>query len=101
MYICSGLNPGSSSEVDHCSLCVNKDVHYIYVDTSLYPIGDPSAAAIMWSDRHKGIGSDGLVLIDRSPIPEADFAMRIFNADGSEAMMCGNASRCVGKYVYE
>ena len=74
---------------------------YIYVDTSLYPIEDPSAAAIMWSDRHKGIGSDGLVLIDRSPIPEADFAMRIFNADGSEAMMCGNASRCVGKYVYE
>lgn len=74
---------------------------YIYVDTSLYPIEDPSEAAIMWSDRHKGIGSDGLVLIDRSPIPEADFAMRIFNADGSEAMMCGNASRCVGKYVYE
>ena len=74
---------------------------YIYVDTSLYPIEDPSAAAIMWSDRHKGIGSDGLVLIDCSPIPEADFAMRIFNADGSEAMMCGNASRCVGKYVYE
>ena len=63
---------------------------YIYVDTSLYPIEDPSEAAIMWSDRHKGIGSDGLVLIDRSPIPEADFAMRIFNADGSEAMMCGN-----------
>ena len=74
---------------------------YIYVDTTLYPIADPSAAARAWSDRHKGIGSDGLVLIGRSPIPEADFAMRIFNADGSEAMMCGNASRCVGKYVYE
>lgn len=74
---------------------------YIYVDTSLYPIEDPAKAAIAWSDRHKGIGSDGLVLIDPSPIPEADFAMRIFNADGSEAMMCGNASRCVGKYVYE
>ena len=74
---------------------------YIYVDTSLYDIKDPSAAAIAWSDRHKGIGSDGLVLIGRSPIPEADFTMRIFNADGSEAMMCGNASRCIGKYVYE
>ncbi len=74
---------------------------YIYVDTSTYPIADPSAAAIAWSDRHKGIGSDGLVLIGPSPIPEADFSMRIFNADGSEAMMCGNASRCIGKYVYE
>ena len=74
---------------------------YIYVDTSLYNIEDPSAAAIAWSDRHNGVGSDGLVLIGRSPMPEADYTMRIFNADGSEAMMCGNASRCVGKYVYE
>jgi diaminopimelate epimerase len=74
---------------------------YIYVDAMQHPIADPSAAAIRWSDRHKGIGSDGLVLIDRSPIPEADFSMRIFNADGSEAMMCGNASRCIGKYLYE
>ena len=74
---------------------------YIYVDTSLYNIKDPAAAAIAWSDRHMGIGSDGLVLIGRSPIPEADFTMRIFNADGSEAMMCGNASRCIGKYLYE
>ena len=74
---------------------------YIYVNAMQHPIADPSACAIAWSDRHKGIGSDGLVLIDRSPIPEADFAMRIFNADGSEAMMCGNASRCIGKYLYE
>ena len=74
---------------------------YIYIDTSLYKIEDPVAAAIAWSDRHTGIGSDGLVLIGRSPIPEADFTMRIFNADGSEAMMCGNASRCIGKYLYE
>ena len=74
---------------------------YIYVNTAECPIADPASAAIAWSDRHKGIGSDGLVLIDKSPIPEADFAMRIFNADGSEAMMCGNASRCIGKYVYE
>ena len=74
---------------------------YIYVDVSRCPIADPARASILWSDRHKGIGSDGLVLIDRSPIPEADFSMRIFNADGSEAMMCGNASRCIGKYLYE
>ncbi len=74
---------------------------YIYVNVMEYPISDPVRAAIEWSDRHKGIGSDGLVLIDRSPIPEADFSMRIFNADGSEAMMCGNASRCIGKYLYE
>lgn len=74
---------------------------YIYVDTMQYPIADPSAAAVVWSDRHKGIGGDGLVLIGASPVPEADFSMRIFNADGSEAMMCGNASRCIGKYVYE
>ena len=74
---------------------------YIYVNVMECPISDPVRAAIEWSDRHKGIGSDGLVLIDRSPIPEADFSMRIFNADGSEAMMCGNASRCIGKYLYE
>ena len=74
---------------------------YIYVDTMQYPIADAVQAAILLSDRHKGIGSDGLVLIGASPIPEADYSMRIFNADGSEAMMCGNASRCIGKYIYE
>ena len=74
---------------------------YIYVDTMRHPIADPAKAAILWSDRHKGIGSDGLVLIGEASIPEADFSMRIFNADGSEAMMCGNASRCIGKYLYE
>ena len=74
---------------------------YIYVDTMRHPIADPAKAAILWSDRHKGIGSDGLVLIGKASIPEADYSMRIFNADGSEAMMCGNASRCIGKYLYE
>jgi len=74
---------------------------YIYVNAMLHEVPNPSEAAIAWSDRHKGIGSDGLVLIDKSPVPEADFSMRIFNADGSEAMMCGNASRCIGKYLYE
>jgi len=74
---------------------------YIYINMMESDIADPQAAAIAWSDRHKGIGSDGLVLIDHSSVPEADFSMRIFNADGSEAMMCGNASRCIGKYLYE
>lgn len=74
---------------------------YIYVNTLLYDIPDPGAVAIEWSDRHKGIGSDGLVLIGSPSNGEADFSMRIFNADGSEAMMCGNASRCIGKYLYE
>lgn len=74
---------------------------YIYIHVAQHPIDAPQEAAIRWSDRHKGIGSDGLVLIDNSPVPEADFSMRIFNADGSEAMMCGNASRCIGKYLFE
>ena len=74
---------------------------YIYINMIENEIADPQAAAIAWSDRHKGIGSDGLVLIDKSVVPEADFSMRIFNADGSEAMMCGNASRCIGKYLFE
>lgn len=72
---------------------------YIYVDTVKYPVENPEQLAIAWSRPHTGIGSDGLVLIGRSDI--ADFSMRIFNADGSEARMCGNASRCIGKYVYE
>lgn len=75
---------------------------YIYVNTLLYNIADPSKASIKWSAPHTGIGSDGLVLIGRPTNPDlADFSMRIFNADGSEAMMCGNASRCIGKYLYE
>lgn len=74
---------------------------YIYVNTLLYNIADPAKAAIAWSAPHTGIGSDGLVLIGESKLPEADYSMRIFNADGSEAMMCGNASRCIGKYLFE
>ena len=90
---------------------MNKTIHfikmhgvgndYIFVDTALYPIPDPQALSVVWSRYHTGIGSAGLVLIGRSPSPEADFTMRIFNADGSEGLMCGKASRCIGKYVYE
>ena len=74
---------------------------YIYINTMEQEVPNPQEAAILWSDRHKGIGSDGLVLIGASPIPEADYTMRIFNTDGSEAMMCGNASRCIGKYLFD
>jgi diaminopimelate epimerase len=72
---------------------------YIYVDTRLYPLENPAELAVRWSAPHTGIGADGLVLIGPSEV--ADFSMRIFNADGSEAQMCGNATRCIGKYVYE
>ena len=74
---------------------------YIFVDTAVNDVPDPVAASIAWSRPHMGIGSDGLVLIGRAEKPDADFTMRIFNADGSEGLMCGNASRCIGKYVYE
>lgn len=74
---------------------------YIYVNTLLYNIENPEEKSIVWSYRHKGIGGDGLVLICKPTTADADYRMRIFNADGSEAMMCGNASRCIGKYLYE
>ena len=72
---------------------------YIYVYVPEHPIADPAAFSKRWSDRRTGIGSDGLILIGSSDV--ADFSMRIFNADGSEARMCGNGSRCVGRYVFE
>jgi len=72
---------------------------YIYVNGFEEKIDNPNEAAIRWSDRHKGIGSDGLVLI--LPSETCDFRMRMFNADGSESEMCGNASRCIGKYVFD
>ena len=71
---------------------------YIYVNCFEEKVDNPEKVSIYVSDRRKGIGSDGLVLI--MPSDKADFRMRIFNADGSEAMMCGNATRCIGKYVY-
>ena len=74
---------------------------YVYMDTLKAPISSPEALARRISDRHFGVGSDGLILICPPSDPgEADFRMRMFNADGSEAEMCGNGIRCVGKYVY-
>lgn len=72
---------------------------YIYMNGFTQNIENPSELAIKLSDRHFGIGSDGLVLILPSEI--ADIRMQMFNSDGSEAEMCGNASRCVGKYVFD
>jgi len=78
---------------------------YVYIDcfqaeTAGVIAGlDVCALARRVSDRHRGIGSDGLVLIQ--PSESADVRMRMFNADGSEGLMCGNAARCVGKYAYE
>ena len=72
---------------------------YIYFDCTKEPIESPEALSIRLSDRHKGIGSDGIVLI--KPSDKADFFMDMYNNDGSRGRMCGNAIRCVGKYVYE
>ncbi len=72
---------------------------YIYVNTMTNKINNPSEVSKDLSRFHFGIGSDGLILVGSSDI--ADFSMRIFNSDGSEAEMCGNGIRCVGKYVYD
>jgi diaminopimelate epimerase len=72
---------------------------YIYVNGFTEKVENPSELAIKLSNRNFGIGSDGLVLI--LPSDNSDFRMRMFNSDGSESEMCGNASRCVGKFVYD
>ena len=72
---------------------------YVYVNCFQETIENPSEAAIKVSDRHFGIGSDGLILIKPSEV--ADFRMDMYNADGSQAEMCGNGIRCVAKYVYD
>lgn len=71
--------------------------NYIYVYLPQNPIADLTKASIEWSRPNFGVGSDGLITIDKSEV--ADFKMRIFNNDGSEAMMCGNGVRCCGKFV--
>ncbi len=72
---------------------------YIYLECLDSAPSDPAALAVKLSDRHRSVGGNGLVLI--LPSDKADFRMRMFNADGSEGAMCGNAIRCVGKYVYD
>lgn len=73
---------------------------YVYFDCVRGPVpADPSRLSVLLSDRHTGVGGDGIILVGLSSV--ADFSMRIFNADGSEARMCGNGIRCVGKLVYD
>lgn len=72
---------------------------YVYLNCMERAPAHPGRLSVLLSNRHFGIGSDGLVLI--LPSKKADFQMRMFNADGSEGRMCGNASRCVAKYVYD
>ena len=72
---------------------------YVYVDAINQKIDNPSELSKFVSDRHFGVGSDGLILICNSD--KADFRMRMFNSDGSEAEMCGNGIRCVGKFIYD
>lgn len=72
---------------------------YIYVNCFQETVEQPKELAIQYSDRHFGIGSDGLILIQPSDV--ADFRMSMYNSDGSQAEMCGNGIRCVGKYVYD
>lgn len=72
---------------------------YIYVNCMKETVEEPSKLAVKLSDRHFGVGSDGLILIRQSK--KADFEMEMYNADGSRGEMCGNGIRCVGKYVYE
>ena len=72
---------------------------YVYIDVTKENLENPSELSKYISDRHFGVGSDGLILI--CPSDKADFRMRMFNSDGSEAEMCGNGIRCVGKFVYD
>ena len=72
---------------------------YIFIDCFENTVGAPASLARRLSDRHFGIGGDGVVLI--CPSERADASMRMFNRDGSEGLMCGNAIRCVGKYLYD
>ena len=75
---------------------------YIYIDTFQERVSNPAQLARAVSDRHTGIGSDGLILVGAADVgAQADVRMRIFNADGSEAQMCGNGIRCVAKFVVE
>ena len=74
---------------------------YIYIDCFTQQVEDPAALAVRLSDRHKGIGGDGVILVCPPEDPENDGRMRMFNLDGSEGKMCGNGIRCVAKFLYD
>lgn len=105
-FLCETAREGGFSTIGETDMRFTKmqaaGNDYVYMDTLKAPISSPEALARRISDRHFGVGSDGLILICPPSDPgEADFRMRMFNADGSEAEMCGNGIRCVGKYVYD
>lgn len=102
IYLCNDVK--SSVVLSHMEHIRFTKMHglgndYIYIDCMHAQPERLADLSVEMSDRHCGIGGDGIILILPSEV--ADFKMRIFNADGSEAMMCGNGSRCVGKYVYD
>lgn len=108
--ILSRFNERNTELVDICNLRTSRQTmkfvkmhgsgdDYIFVDNYHETITCPESLSITLTDRHTGIGGDGLVLIERSSV--ADFKMRIFNSDGSEGKMAGNSIRCVGKYLYD
>jgi diaminopimelate epimerase len=72
---------------------------YLYINGFEEAVRDPAALAVAMSDRRTGVGSDGIIII--APSGKADVRMRMYNADGSEGLMCGNGIRCIGKYAYE
>ena len=95
-YRCIKTEAGDKLKFTKMHGCGND---YVYIDCTENEIKDESAAAIKVSDRHFGIGGDGMILIKKSDI--ADFEMVMFNADGSRGAMCGNGIRCVAKFVYD
>lgn len=98
----SSLGDRPSGAVLHFAKMHGLGNDYVYVDAVQHPVGDPASLARWVSDRHVGIGSDGLILLEPvSPGCGADVRMRMFNADGSEGLMCGNGIRCVAKFAVD
>ena len=98
----SGLGDRPAGAVLHFAKMHGLGNDYVYVDGAQQPVADAPALARWVSDRHVGVGSDGLILVEPvTPGVDADVRMRMFNADGSEGMMCGNGIRCVAKFVVD
>lgn len=95
-------NESKMSHIIHFYKMEGAGNDYVYVNTQEFPIAHPEAVSIALSRYHFGIGSDGLILVGKPTDPEkADFSMRIFNNDGSEALMCGNGIRCTAKLIHD
>jgi diaminopimelate epimerase len=98
----SGLGERPAGSVLHFAKMHGLGNDYVYVDGAQHPVEDAPALARWVSDRHVGVGSDGLILLEPvTPGVDAEVRMRMFNADGSEGMMCGNGIRCVAKFAID